>query len=76
MHAAMEDRATETKLLLEAGANPNLKDRGGSTAMSWSAESCALDVVRLFARRGLSFNTNDGGCPGLARALSVGTSPK
>lgn len=76
MHAAMEDRATETKLLLDAGANPNLKGRDGRTAMAWSAQNCALDVVRVFVRRGVSFNTYDGGCPGLPRALSVGRSPQ
>ena len=86
IHAAMQDRAKEVKLLLAAGTNPNLKDRNGRTAMLWSAQNCAPDAADALARSSAGYNAKDNygeapsdyvrGCPGLARALSVGTSPK
>src|SRR5262245_42124717 len=41
------------KLLLERGADPDVKDRFyGSTPLSWAAESGSLEIARLLVDRG------------------------
>ncbi|KAJ4302950.1 hypothetical protein N0V90_001841 [Kalmusia sp. IMI 367209] len=44
-------------LLLENGADPNHRDRGGWSAIHWAAEEGHLETVKLLLRHGANFNT-------------------
>ena len=47
MHAVSSNRALTVKLLLEAGADINMKDESGRTALMWAVERGHTDIVEL-----------------------------
>ena len=49
-------RAIITRLLLRAGADPDLADPVGSTARSWAGERCHEEALRLFDMDSESLN--------------------
>src|SRR5436305_13325597 len=72
MHAAFEGNPASMKLLLEAGADPNLANYRGATALLWAADDLAK--VRLLVDHGAKpdVRTSEGTTPLLAGALSRG----
>jgi hypothetical protein len=41
------DRVTLAKLLMKHGANPNLKDAGGKTAVQWAEQTFQIDLLAV-----------------------------
>jgi ankyrin repeat protein len=75
MHAAFERNPASMKLLLEAGANPNLANYTGSTALLWAADDLAK--VRLLLAHGAKpdSRTTEGTTPLIAAAMFRGCTP-
>ena len=61
------------KLLLKAGANPNIKDSSGNTALIWVSINGHLNIVRLLLKAGANPNIKDSnGNTALTRASRHG----
>jgi N-acyl-D-amino-acid deacylase len=75
MHAAFEGNLASMKLLLEAGADPNLANYTGSTALLWAADDLAK--VRLLLAHGAKpdTRTSEGTTPLIAAAMFHGCAP-
>ena len=59
MYASKKGHATRVKLLLNAGADVNLKDRDNMTALMYSATNGYDDCVELLLKAGADVNTKD-----------------
>jgi cytohesin len=65
--------ASTAKLLIEQGADPNVRGQDGSTPMVSAAQSDAPDVVKLLIDSGISVNSSSAeGTPLLVEALRHG----
>src|SRR5438270_837697 len=75
MHAAFEGSPASMKLLLEAGADPNLANYRGATALLWAVDDLAK--VRLLVDHGAKpdVRTSEGTTPLLAGAMFRGCTP-
>lgn len=73
MYAALYGGADTVRLLLEAGADPNLRNEAGATALLWAVDD--LDKSRLLLKAGADANarTSDGRTPLLAATGRVGS---
>jgi ankyrin repeat protein len=63
MYAALYGEAEDVRLLLDAGADPNVRNEVGATALMWAVDD--LDKTRLLLRRGadVSARSDDGRTP-------------
>lgn len=59
MWAAWRDSAAVTTLLLEQGADVNVKDKNGWTALIYATTHSSLDVVKLMIEQGADVNAKD-----------------
>ena len=50
--AALGNQPESTRLLLEAGANPDLPDRGGFTPLDWAVDCQDREVEQLLRAHG------------------------
>lgn len=70
MHAAFNDDETAVRLLLDAGADPNLRGREGNTAVFYSG---TLPVLNLLMAAGADINIQGtGGSTALMQAIVGG----
>lgn len=70
---AVRRDAGEVNFLLQAGANPNVKESDGTTALLIAAATRKPEVVSLLAERGAHLNLADGsGRTALHRAAALG----
>jgi ankyrin repeat protein len=46
MHAAANGNSEIVDLLVEAGADPNIQDKWGRSALTWSLRMDCLDVAK------------------------------
>lgn len=58
-YAVVRDREPATKILLNAGANPNIKDRGGRTPFWWAAYGCQYGIGAALVAAGADVYTKD-----------------
>jgi len=72
MYAAVYGDADSVRLLLEAGAEPNLRNDAGATALLWAVDD--LDKTRLLLKAGADANarSDDGRTPLLSATGRVG----
>jgi ankyrin repeat protein len=72
MYAAIYGDADTVRMLLEAGADPNLRNEAGATALLWAVDD--LDKTRLLLKAGADANSrsSDGRTPLLAATGRVG----
>ena len=47
------------KLLLEAGANPNLTDNGGDTPLHWACQEGYVNIIRCLLKAGADIEAQD-----------------
>lgn len=47
------------KLLIDKGANVNIEDRNGKTALFWACQNGYLDIVNLLIDKGANVNVRD-----------------
>ena len=75
MYAALYGDASTVRLLLERGANPNLRNDAGATALMWAADDA--DKTRLLLEHGADANarSDDGRTPLVIAAGQYGSSP-
>lgn len=59
MWAAWRDSPDVTTLLLEQGADVNLKDKNGCTALIYATMHSSLDVVKLMIEKGADVNAKN-----------------
>ena len=73
MYAALYGDAEAVRLLLEAGADPNIRNQAGATALMWAVDD--LDKTRLLIRGGADVNarSDDGRTPLLIAAGRSGS---
>jgi hypothetical protein len=72
LFATDNQQAEVVALLLDAGADVNVKDALGETALTLALESARLDVARLLVNRGGDVNTrNRFGRPALILAIEM-----
>jgi ankyrin repeat protein len=73
MYAALYGDAEAVRLLLEAGADPNIRNEAGATALMWAVDD--LDKTRLLIRGGAGVNarSDDGRTPLLIAAGRPGS---
>lgn len=73
MYAALFGDADSVRLLLEAGADPNIRNEVGATALMWAVDD--LDKTRLLIRSGADVNarSDDGRTPTLVAAARPGS---
>ena len=73
MYAALYGDAESVRLLLEAGAEPNIRNEAGATALMWAVDD--LDKTRLLIRSGADVNarSDDGRTPLLIAAGRPGS---
>jgi ankyrin repeat protein len=73
MYATLYGDAESVRLLLEAGADPNIRNEGGATALMWAVDD--LDKARLLVRAGADVNarSDDGRTPLLIAAARPGS---
>ncbi len=69
MYATLYGDAESVRLLLEAGADPNLRNEAGATALKWAMDD--LDKARVLIRGGAEVNarSDDGRTPSSLRRL-------
>jgi ankyrin repeat protein len=75
MYAALYGDANSVRLLLQNGADPNLRNDAGATALMWAVDDLAR--VQLLIERGADANarSEDGRTPLIAAASHTGSSP-
>jgi ankyrin repeat protein len=75
MYAALYGDSDSVRLLLENGADPNVKNDAGATALMWAAHD--LDKTRLLLERGADPNarSDDGRTPLITAAGQFGSGP-
>ncbi len=73
MYAAFYGDAESVRLMLEAGADPNIRNEAGATALMWAVDD--LDKTRLLIRSGADVNarSDDGRTPLLIAAGRPGS---
>jgi ankyrin repeat protein len=73
MYAALYGNADSVQLLLEAGADPNIRNDAGATALLWAVDD--RDKTRLLLQAGADANarSNDGRTPLLSATSRVGS---
>ena len=73
MYAVLYGDAESVRLLLEAGADPNIRNEAGATALMWAVDD--LDKTRLLIRRGADVNarSDDGRTPLFIAAARPGS---
>ena len=67
-----KDSLPLVEALLDAGANPNLKSRDGSTALDTTVAFCAVDAARLMVAKGANNNRDNSGMSTLNSAIFRG----
>jgi ankyrin repeat protein/mono/diheme cytochrome c family protein len=74
MYAALYGTASDLRVLLDAGANPNAKNDAGATALLWAVDDAAK--TRLLIARGAEVNVRslDGRTPLMVAAGQAGSS--
>jgi ankyrin repeat protein len=75
MYAALYGDAAAVRLLLASGANPNLRNDAGATALMWAADDA--EKTRLLLENGADANarSDDGRTPLMIAADQYGASP-
>ncbi|HET7698662.1 MAG TPA: ankyrin repeat domain-containing protein [Vicinamibacterales bacterium] len=74
MYAALYGTAALVKQLLDAGADPNLRNHAGATALTWAVDDA--EKVRLLANAGADVDsTSDFGRTPLMLAAQAGAAP-
>ena len=75
MYAALYSDAATVRLLLESGANPNIRNDAGATALMWASDDA--EKTRLLLENGADANarSSDGRTPLLTAADQYGASP-
>jgi len=75
MYAALYGDATAVRLLLESGANPNIRNDAGATALMWAVED--PEKTRLLFEKGADANarSDDGRTPLMIAAGQYGAAP-
>jgi ankyrin repeat protein len=75
MYAALYGNADSVRLLLDRGAEPNVQNEAGATALMWAAGD--LEKVRLLVERGANVNlrSHDGRTALMIAAARNGSSP-
>jgi ankyrin repeat protein len=75
MYAALYGDATSVRLLLASGANPNVRNDAGATALMWAADDA--EKTRLLLENGADPNarSDDGRTPLIIAADQYGASP-
>src|ERR1700693_823809 len=75
MYAALYGNATDVRILLASGANPNLRNDAGATALMWAADDA--EKTRLLLEKGADANarSEDGRTPLMIAADQYGASP-
>ena len=73
MYATLYGDAESMRLLLEAGADPNIRNEAGATALMWAVDD--LDKTRLLIRSGADVNarSDDGRTPLLIATARPGS---
>jgi len=73
MYAALYGDADTVRLLLEAGADPNVRNDAGATALMWAVDD--LDKTRLLLKGGADANarSDNGRTPLLSATVRVGS---
>jgi ankyrin repeat protein len=74
MHAALNTGTESMKILLEHGADPNLRNNEGATALIWAADDAAKVKLLLAAGADVTPKTKHGGTALLAASLPYGSS--
>jgi ankyrin repeat protein len=74
MHAALNGDLDLVKLLLQRGADPNLRNYQGSAALIWAIDDLAKVKLLLAAGADVNAKTKLGGTPLLAACLRFGSS--
>jgi ankyrin repeat protein len=59
--ASYENRVEVVKLLIEGGANLNMGDSVGRTALTWASSWNQVEVVKLLIEAGANLNIRDKG---------------
>src|SRR5215831_4684112 len=75
MHAAFEGNPASMKLLLEAGADPNLANYTGASALLWAADDLAKVQLLLAHGAKPDTRTSEGTTPLIAAAAFRGCTP-
>jgi ankyrin repeat protein len=73
MYAVLYGDADSVRLLLEAGADPNIRNEAGATALLWAVDD--LEKTRLLLKAGADANarSNDGRTPLLSATSRAGS---
>ncbi|MBN1981654.1 MAG: ankyrin repeat domain-containing protein [Chitinivibrionales bacterium] len=71
LHSLAEGNNEIAKMLIQHGADINVKTKDGATALSWAIEKSDMDVIEMIVNKDADVNAKDqkGMCP-LFRALS------
>ena len=77
MYAALYGDAEEVRLLLDSGADPNLRNDAGATALMWAVNDSGPEKTRLLLEHDADANarSNDGRTPLLIAAAQYGAGP-
>jgi hypothetical protein len=73
MYAALYTNSSAVRLLLDAGADPNLRDDGGATALMWAVPD--LEKSKLLVERGADVNAASDDARSLCSSRRVGETP-
>jgi ankyrin repeat protein/cytochrome c551/c552 len=74
MYAALYGDANSVKLLLDAGADPNVRNEAGATALMWATDDPEKTRLLLEARADANARSEDGRTPLLIAAMRFGSS--
>ena len=70
MLATISARLDTVRLLLDSGANPDIQDKGGWTALHFAAQEQSAEAIELLASHGATIDIADGhGNTPLSRAV-------
>ena len=77
LNAAKAGKVEEAIAILQNGANPNVADKGGLTALMWASQNGKPDLVRALLQMGANANAvNKKGQTALYLAMTIGAAKK